>query len=664
MRMNVIFKLKIFRITAISLIFCLSVANLVFGQKETPSKPVNHFRVKVKQGQALKINNDSLFIHYKDTVLLIPKGTRYEFVDNKPKSKQGFYDSLKIKYGNHKVTDLLFSTLLVNTDTSGQQIKKQAFVESENSFLPYEGLIIDEIILKKVPVISGSVHDTTRLITTWAGRAIDKAHIYSKDRIILNNIFFDTGDEISPFIIADNERLLRSLRFIEDAKIIITKDPITSLATITVITKDVWSVGAAIDIGGIDRFDVEIYDRNFLGQGSEFSNTALIDTNEKPLVGYNGIYSVNNIYGTFINSFFQFKTVYNEKIARLKFDKQFITPQVKYAGGIDIVRRTFTDPLILVNDEIVFKNITYNKQEVWAGKSIILPTKAQRSNIIFSAAYVNTNFVQRPELSSNEFFDYHDQRLYLGKVSFTKRNYYKGNFVNRFGITEDIPVGTFVSLTGGKEVGEFKTRTYQSLSYILRKVTGRTEYWTGSMSLSAFSNENRTEDGLFNASVLYFSKLMNLGGGHKTRFQARLFYTKGFRRFNDETLIIFEEKGIRGFDEENLTGTERLSIKLEGDIITPWNFYGFRFIPYTFVDLGLINHFNANILSRKNFYSGLGLGIRIRNESLVFSTFEFRFAYYPKIYEQDTPYDIDFFSDSPFSFQDLNESKPKIERLE
>lgn len=663
MRIRAIFKLKIFRTTTIGLFFCLSLTNLTYGQKETPEKPVNHFRVKVRQGQALKINNDSLFIHYKDTVLLIPKGTRYEFVDKEPKSKQGFYDSLKIKYGNHKVTDLLFSTLLVNTDTSGRQIKKQAFVQSEKSFLPYNGLIIDQIILKKVTVISGSVHDTTRQITTWAGRVVDKAHIYSKDRIILNNLLFDTGDEISPFVMADNERLLRSLRFIEDAKIIVTKDPITSLATITLITKDVWSVGAAVDVGGIDEFDVEVYDRNFLGQGSEFSNTALVDTNEEPLVGYNGLYAVNNISGTFINSFFQFKTVYNEKIARLKFDKLFLTPQVKYAGGIDIVRRSFTDPLILVNDEIVFKNITYNSQELWAGRSIILPTSAQRSNIIFSAAYVNTRFIQRPDLTSNEFFDYHNQRLYLGKVSFTKRNYYKGNFVNRFGITEDIPVGTFVSFTKGKEVGEFKNRTYHGLSYILRKVTGRTEYWTGSLSLSAFTYENRTEDGLFNASVVYFSKLMNFRGRYKTRFQARFFYTNGFNRVNDQTLIIFEEKGIRGFEEENLTGTQRLSIKLEGDIITPWNFYGFRFIPYAFADVGLINHFNVNILSRKNFFSGLGLGIRVRNESLVFSTFEFRFAYYPKIYEQDAQFGLDFFSDSPFSFQDLNESKPQIQRL-
>jgi hypothetical protein len=663
MSLNAVLKLKICRTTAIGLFFCLSIANFTFGQKDKSPKTANHFRVKVRGGQALKINKDSLFIHYKDTVLLIPKGTRYEFVDNKPKSNQGFYDTLKTKYGHHKVTDLLLSTLLVNTDTSGRQIKKQAFVQSEQSFIPYKGLIIDQIILKKVPVISGSVYDTTRQTTTWAGRAIDKAHIYSKDRIILNNLLFEAGDQISPFIMADNERLLRSLRFIEDAKIIVTTDPITSLATITVITKDVWSVGGTVDVGGIDEFGVEVYDRNFLGQGSELSNSALVNTNEAPLIGYEGRYTVNNISGTFINSFFQFKTVYDEKIIRLKFDKLFLTPQVKYAGGIDVVKRTFTDAEVWINDEIDFKNITYNRQEIWAGKSITLPTKAQRSNIIFSVAYVNTDFIERPAITRNEFFKYHDQRLYLGKVSFTKRNYYEGNFVNRFGITEDIPVGTFVSLTKGREVGEFKNRTYHGISYILRKVTGRTEYWTSSLSLSAFTNQNRIEDGLFNASIVYFSKLMNFSGGYKTRFQTRLFYTKGFDRANDETLIIFEEKGIRGFDEGNLTGTERLSIKVEGDIITPWNFYGFRFIPYAFVDVGLINHFNVNILSRKNFFSGFGLGIRIRNESLVFSTFEFRFAYYPKIYEQDAPYGFDFFTDSPYSFQDLNEAKPQIERL-
>lgn len=655
------YKLLMNKKLLLHLLLLATLCNKAISQSKSPG----YHRVRVKQGQALRINTDSLFIHYKDTVLLIPKGTSYEFVEQQNKSDQGFYDSLKIKYGNHKVTDLLFSTLLVNKDTSAQTRKRKALVKSEKVFIPYKGLIIDKVILKKVTVITGSVHDTTRQVTTWAGRFIDKAHIYSKDRIILNNLIFNTGDKISPYVLADNERLLRSLRFIEDAKIVVTKDPITSLATITVITKDVWSIGFAVDVSGLDEYDIEVYDRNFLGQGSELSNTALINTEEQPKVGYNGRYSVNNIKGTFINSQIEYKTTYNEELSRLNFNRQFLTPQTKYAGGLDIIRRSFIDQITTDDLEIIEENITSNRQEVWVGKSLNLPDHGNRRNLLLSLAYANTTFsIRPPEVSEIFYFDYHNQKTILGKISLTQRNYYKGNFVNRFGITEDIPVGSIVSFTTGKEFGEFKNRPYYRISYTRSLVTSRTEYWTGSVSLSNFVNRDKKEDGLFNASILYFSKLSILNARYKYRYQARLFYTKGFSRANDEVFIITDEKGIRGFDEVNLTGTERLSLKLEGDVITPWNVYGFRFIPYVFIDVGLINHFSPNVFSTNNFYSGMGLGMRIRNESLVFSTFEFRFAFYPTVYERDQSSSFDFFSGSPFSFQELNDAKPQIERLE
>ena len=643
------------------LFLLVALCSSVFAQSKVPG----YHRVKVKQGQTLRINKDSLFTHYKDTILLIPKGTSYEFVEQNKKSDQGFYDSLKIKYGNHKITDLLFNVLLVNTDTSGKYQKKQALIKSEQAFLPHKGLIIEKIVLKKVAVISGSVHDTTKQITTWAGRVIDKAHIYSKDRIILNNLLFNKADKISAFVLADNERLLRSLPFIEDAKIIVTKDPTTSLATITVITKDVWSIGFAVGVDDFHEYDLEIYDRNFLGQGSEFSNTALINTKEKPKIGYNGNYTVNNIKGTFINSFIQYKTVYNEEIARLKFDKLFLTPQTKYAGGLDIFRRSFIDQIVTDNLEVIEENITSNKQGVWIGRSINMAGNQNRRSLIFSVAYSNTTFPVRPaEVSENFYFDYHDSKLLLGKISITQRNYYKGNFVNRFGITEDIPVGSIISFTTGKKFGEFKHRPYFSISYTKSLVTSKTEYWTGNVSFSNFINKDKNEDALFNASVLYFSRLKTIHPKYKFRYQAKLFYTKGIKRVNHDILTITEQKSIRGFNESNLTGTERLSLKLEGDIITFWNLYGFRFIPYSFMDFGLINHTNSNLFSTKNFYAGIGVGVRIRNESLVFSTFELRFAYYPKLYENTQQYVFDFFSDSPFSFQELNDAKPQIERLE
>ncbi|MFC2138666.1 hypothetical protein ACFLTE_10860, partial [Bacteroidota bacterium] len=37
------------------------------------------------------------------------------------------------------------------------------------------------------------------------------------------------------------------------------------------------------------------------------------------------------------------------------------------------------------------------------------------------------------------------------------------------------------------------------------------------------------------------------------------------------------------------------------------------------------------------FYSGVGVGVRLRNEFLVFETFQLRFSFYPKIPEDADP---------------------------
>ena len=642
---------------------CLSGIS-AFSQKKEAPKNVHYYRVKVSQGEILKINQDSLFVHHKDTTLLIPKGTAYEFIEKDQKIHQEFYDSLKIKYGKNKISDLLLSNLLVNTDTSKKYQKKQLFIKSEEEFLPFKGLIIDKIILKKVSLMTGSVHDTTQQITTWAGRIMGKVHIYSKNRTILNNLLFKSGEQISPHQLADNERLLRSLSFIEDAKILVSKDPITSLATITVITKDVWSVGIAIDVDDIDKYDLEIYDKNFLGQGNEFSNTALINTSQR-LIGYNVKYIINNIKRSFINSFLQYKTTYNEDLVRLKFDKRFLTPQTKYGGGLDIFIRSFIEEITTEELEMNEENITLKKQEVWVGRAISLPNSENRSNLLLSIAYVNTNFSTRPpQVADNFYFKYHHQKLFLTKISINKLNYYKTSFINRFGITEDIPIGTLVSFTNGIDFGEFKSRLYFGVSYTKSLVTSRTEYLMGRVSLSSFINENKKEDALFNASILYFSKLNTITAKYKVRYQARLFYTRGFDRVNDEVLSLNRNKGIRGFSEPNLTGEERLSLNLESDVITPWNVYGFKFIPYAFIDISLIGSSRTEELRIENPYSGIGIGIRVRNESLVFSTFEFRIGYYPKVYERSDFYSVDLFANSPFSFQNLNDIKPRVEKLE
>ncbi len=49
---------------------------------------------------------------------------------------------------------------------------------------------------------------------------------------------------------------------------------------------------------------------------------------------------------------------------------------------------------------------------------------------------------------------------------------------------------------------------------------------------------------------------------------------------------------------------------------------------FGFTDLGVIGS-NKEFILTQNYYSGIGLGIRLHNENLVFKTLQLRLAFYP-----------------------------------
>jgi hemolysin activation/secretion protein len=58
------------------------------------------------------------------------------------------------------------------------------------------------------------------------------------------------------------------------------------------------------------------------------------------------------------------------------------------------------------------------------------------------------------------------------------------------------------------------------------------------------------------------------------------------------------------------------------------NVYGFRFAFFGFADFSFLSGTNQT-LENGNGLSSIGLGVRIRNDNLVFKTFQLRFGYFP-----------------------------------
>ena len=77
-------------------------------------------------------------------------------------------------------------------------------------------------------------------------------------------------------------------------------------------------------------------------------------------------------------------------------------------------------------------------------------------------------------------------------------------------------------------------------------------------------------------------------------------------------------------------GHQRLSFHAELITYSDLYLYNFRFLFFGFGDLGLIGPSDESIFNQQA-YTGIGIGLRVRNENLVFKTFQIKFAYYPTI---------------------------------
>ncbi len=127
----------------------------------------------------------------------------------------------------------------------------------------------------------------------------------------------------------------------------------------------------------------------------------------------------------------------------------------------------------------------------------------------------------------------------------------------------------------------------------------------------------------------YFSNLVYIG-----RFKIRNFvnidYTRGFDRYNNEFLVIPKVNGFSGLKNDSLRGSQRAILSLESVVFSPRNYLGFKIALFGFSDFGYITG-TREATFKGGYLSGIGLGLRIRNDNLVFNTFQIRIGFFPNL---------------------------------
>ena len=546
-------------------------------------------------------------------------------LNNNGEKYEQFYDSLEYKAKQKTLTRIVYDFLIS---------PPRPYVDREALSLEYysemEGKIISEITVKPLDVFGPTFTDTTRRAKSFVEKAANALHSKSNLNTIERMLLFEVGDFLDPDLLYENERIIRALPYIQDVRFVLEQDSVyKGLVKVHVITKDRFSIGVSGAVDGNNSAALELYNQNIFGVGHEISFRFVGHLNRQPYTGLETFYKINNIRGKFIDISAGYMNTYRREGFSFLLDKPFITPSIKWGYGASAVRMYRTDRIledVPIQTEDPMDLSFFN---VWGGRSFqIKPHDYHNSQMVLSAGIYNRTYFHRPVSISQGSQYFSNNTFYLAGITFTQRRYMQDQLVYSYGITEDIPEGFKNEIVYGFDVNEFGNRHYAHL-YLSNGnlLVNRQGYLYLSGGIGGYFKNNDYEQGLIQGSLNFISRQVN-AGRKRFRLFGKANYMLGIRRFEIEELNLTRKEHIRGFSSRDAVGKQRLSLSLEYVLFLRQQFYKFNMAMYGFADVGVIGS-NRTFIFTEKYYSGLGVGLRLHNENLVFKTFQLRLAFYP-----------------------------------
>jgi hypothetical protein len=549
----------------------------------------------------------------------------------------------------------------VTAISSKSSVKKKTYKKLiQKPYSSFEGKPIRNINIVTLDPFGYSATDTTvgkRNVFTKTGNII---HIKTQNITIRNLLLIRKNMPFNSLRVKESERLIRLQKFVHEVYFyVVTAGRKSDSIDIFIRVLDKWSIipKGSISATGIR---VDINEENFLGSGHGFQGD--FKRNFKNGIDSTNIdYFIPNIDNTYINAKLHYGVDGDGNFNRsLAVNRPFFSPLAKWAAGASFSNQSKKDSLKGVNLVYVPINLKFNTQDYWVGKAIpVFKNKREDERItklILTLGYYRMRFSEKPtELIDPEHI-YSNEDFYLTGIGISTRKYVQDKYIFSNGVTEDVPEGKVYELTGGYQVRNNSGRFYLGMRYSFGNYY-EWGYLSSDFEYGTFFKSSHTEQGVFTAGINYFTGLIEIGDWKFRQF-IKPQVIIGINRFSYDSLTLNDGYGLNGFNSPQLTGTKRLLFTLQTQSYAPWNLLGFHFGPYLMCSLGILGD-DAKGFKNNKVYSLLGLGVLIKNENLVFSSFQISISFYPVIpgIGQDI-FKMNSFSTTDFGFRDFEIKKP------
>jgi hypothetical protein len=532
-------------------------------------------------------------------------------------------------------------------------------------FEPFEGKFIRNILVNKLS-FNKQINDTSISTPNFFNRIGNKLHVNTHHSVIKKNLFFKTGERVDPNLFSDNEKFLRDISFLQDAKIVIL--PVKENddeVDIMILIKDVFPIGGSVSEINPNLLDVEINNDNILGSGNRLKFQQLFDTRRMPRYAYGIEYLSRNIAGSFLNIAaginFERPTFNSgrreENSYFLKGDLPLVSPYHAYTGGFELSVNNSQNAYStdsLYNQQFRYG---YYNADFWLGYSLgakerMIENLGIRKRTILSARLVHKYFTVRPD-TLKVLYDsrYNDLTGVLFSYTLFERDFYHTNFIYGFGRNEDLPEGFSLSFTGGWADRQDVARFYFGGEYQRSYFNNKKAFLNYTIKTGGYLNKGEFED---LSALTSFELITPLKRLKKKNWFIRHFLggsvtIQKFINLNDP-LRVSSIFGIPKIRNTRIDGTARLTLNGESVLYNTFKLVGFNFAPFVFSNISYLK-LSAQDPAEGVVYSAFGAGLRSRNENLVFGTIELKAYYFPKVVENMNIWNITLSTDLRFRYQ-------------
>jgi hypothetical protein len=567
------------------------------------------------------------------------------------------YSSFEKFSQKSKFTRYLHTLIIKPLKPASDTLAKKRKAKRSKTYRKFEGKVVRKIYILTYDPFGYNMQDSTLQPKNFFSKTANSLHIKTQAFTIRNLLLFEENDTFDSLLVKESERLVRSQNYLSDVLFytLSSRHDVDSV-DIYIRTYDAWSIIPSLNVSP-GFIDAGVIDNNFAGFGHRFQTDMKWEFPD----GINTLrinYFVPNIGNSYISTKVQYIISGTEdSVKSIEFARVFYSPLTRWAGGIFVGQKKTAESYIR-QDTIRHLHSTVHNQDYWLAHSWQVfkqySANAPIRNLVLSGRIHRLRFPERqPEAIAANVFN--KQTIFYSGLGFTSRKYIRDHHIFNFGKVEDVPVGQAYSITFGWDAQQpdryyFDTKAAIGGYYPFGYLSAHLQY-------GSFIGSNGLHQGVFTGRINYFTKLLTLGNWRIRQFVKPTIII-GIKRLATDNLTF--DDNLEGFENLVYSATSMMALTIQTQSYAPWNLVGFRFGPYFFSTFGLLGN-EASGFSRSRLYSVFGLGVLIKNDYLIFGTFQISMTYYPFIPGKgNNIFNTNAFETSDYGFRGFEISKPGI----